>query len=226
MFRRLLTAVGVLAVLSLISQVVTYYVEDFPLRDAVAPLFNVNAEQNFPALFSTVMLLFAAFLSGAIAHARRRLDQPDRGYWVTFAVMLLLLAVDEFSSIHERATPGLRELLDLEGGSQWSVWVLVVIPVLALLILFLLPFFRRLPPPTGRRLLLAGLLFLGGAIGIELLGDLYGASFGRSSLAFELIGTVEETLEMLGLAVLVYALLAYIPAGLQGTAWRLRVADG
>ncbi|MGH2674490.1 MAG: hypothetical protein ACRDH1_03625 [Actinomycetota bacterium] len=224
--RRLLVAIEVLAILSVVSQVLTYAVSDFPLRDAIGPLFNVNAEQNLPALFSSMMFLVAALLAGAVAHARRRLDRPDRGYWVTSTVLFVVLAVDEFGSLHEKAAPGLRDLLDIGGGPQWSVWVLVAVPALALLLLFFLPFLRRLPRGIRRGFVLAALLFLGGAIVVELLGDWYAAGFGRSTLGFELIGTVEETLEMGGLAVLVYALLVYVPLGLSGTGWRLRVGGG
>ena len=44
-------------------------------------------------------------------------------------------------------------------------------------------------------------------------------------MAYVFLTTVEETLELLGVTLLVYTLLSYIPLGLPGARWRLRVAE-
>jgi hypothetical protein len=44
-------------------------------------------------------------------------------------------------------------------------------------------------------------------------------------MSYVFLTTVEETLELLGASVLVYSLLAYVPLGLPGTRWGLRVAE-
>jgi len=101
-----------------------------------------------------------------------------------------------------------------------------VIPGAALVALFgiaLLRFFRHLPRPTRRRLLAAGILFLSGAIGLELVGGAYSAVHAELNMSYVLIATAEETLEMVGAAVLLYGLLAYIPAILPDTGYRVRV---
>lgn len=59
---------------------------------------------------------------------------------------------------------------------------------------------------------------------MELVGASYSADHGQLDFTYVLITTVEETLEMLGSAVLVYALLAYVPIGLPDVVLRLRVA--
>jgi hypothetical protein len=68
-------------------------------------------------------------------------------------------------------------------------------------------------------------------IGIKITGDIlfdeqasYSAVHGQLDFTYVLIATVEETIEMLGSAVLVYALLAYVPIGFPDAVWRLRVA--
>jgi hypothetical protein len=224
--RRLLLVTGLLVVLSSAGQVIVYLLPDFPGRDPLANLFYVDAEQNLPTLFSSVMLLVSALLSGAIAHAHRRANQPEVRHWIGLAIVFVFLAIDEFGSLHERTISTLQALLDIEGGILLFTWVVIGVPAVVLFGLVLLPFLRRLPRATRRRLLVAGLLFVGGAIGLELPGGWYATSYGFSSIGYVLLVTVEETLEMLGLSTLVYALLAYIPLGLPGTAWRLRVSDG
>ena len=66
-------------------------------------------------------------------------------------------------------------------------------------------------------------MFLSGAIGLELVGGAYVAAHGAINMSYVLIATVEETLEMVGAAVLLYGLLAYIPVILPDPGWRLRV---
>lgn len=58
---------------------------------------------------------------------------------------------------------------------------------------------------------------------MELVGASYNAVHGQLDFTYALIVTVEENLEMLGIAVLVYALLAYVPVGLPDVLLRLRV---
>lgn len=58
---------------------------------------------------------------------------------------------------------------------------------------------------------------------MELVGASYSAVHGQLDFTWVLITTVEESLEMLGIAVLVYALLAYVPVGFPDVVWRLRV---
>ena len=75
-----------------------------------------------------------------------------------------------------------------------------------------LRFFLRLPRPTQRRFLLAAALYLGGAIGFEMIGGAYVAgqtAFQRTS-AYILIFTVEELLEMAGLIMFLNALMRHL----------------
>ena len=70
---------------------------------------------------------------------------------------------------------------------------------------------------------MAGVLFLSGAIGLELIGGSYFAAHGELNMSYVLIVTVEETLEMVGAAVLLYGLLAYIPVVSPDAVYRVRV---
>jgi len=61
-----------------------------------------------------------------------------------------------------------------------------------------------------RRLLAtAALVYVGGVLGMELVGSWYTSQYGWS-LAYGFIASLEELLEMLGVVVLVYALLNYM----------------
>jgi hypothetical protein len=223
--RVLLVIIVMLVALSTAGQVMIYYLPDFPLRDPIASLFYVDSEQSLPTLYSSVMLLLSALLFGSIAHAHRRRGRPYVRHLASLSVVFALLALDESASLHEQTVGPFRALLDIEGGFLWYAWVVPAAAAVALFVAVFTPFLRHLPRPTRLGLLAAGALFVGGAIGVELLGGSYASGHGQGDMTFVLIATAEETLEMLGIAVLFYTLLAYIPIGLPDAAWRIRVSS-
>ncbi len=57
--------------------------------------------------------------------------------------------------------------------------------------------------------LIAGATYLGGVLGMELVGSSYIFNYGPS-LSYGIVATIEEVLEMLGIIVFIYALLDYL----------------
>ena len=221
--RVLLIVTAVLVVLSTAGQAAVYYLPDFPVRDSIASVTYVDREQSLPTLYSSLMLLVCALLSGLIAHILRRANRTYVRHWAVLSVLFALMTVDEFVSVHEQSIEPLRELLDIEGGLFWYAWVLPGTALVAGVAVVFLRFIRRLPRSTRRPMWTGGILFVSGAIGLEMVGASYIAVHGQFNMGVVLIVTVEETLEMLGAAVLLYGLLAYIPVILPDAGWRLRV---
>jgi hypothetical protein len=81
----------------------------------------------------------------------------------------------------------------------------------------------RLAPPVRRLFLLAAAVYLGGALGVEMAGAAHAFRHGTENLGYSLWTTLEEALEMAGVAVFIYALLRQVEAG--GPV-RLRVTAG
>ena len=78
--------------------------------------------------------------------------------------------------------------------------------------LFGLSFFKfwlHLPPLPRRLFLAAALLFVGGALGIEMLNGAYVSRWGET-WGYLALQHLEEFLEMWGIAILLYGLLSYI----------------
>ena len=65
------------------------------------------------------------------------------------------------------------------GGPLFYSWVIPGAALVALLGIALLRFLRSLPRTTRRRLWAAGVLFLSGAIGLEMVGGAYAAVHGE-----------------------------------------------
>jgi hypothetical protein len=72
-----------------------------------------------------------------------------------------------------------------------------------------LPFMRALPRVTRNRLLLAAVIYIGGAVGMELPLGWWTERHGTDGLGYALIDWVEETLEMIGAAIALLSLLAH-----------------
>lgn len=107
-------------------------------------------------------------------------------------------------------------------GIFYYAWV---IPGAIALIIFLIAFAKfinYLPVKTRKLFLIAGSCYVGD-VGIELIGGYYADLYTPHNMGYALITTIEETLEMLGIAVFIYALLSYISLNLKGVDLRVYV---
>ena len=222
--RVLATAIVVLVTLSVVGQAVVYLLPDFPLRDALASLFYVAQEASVPTLYSVIQLLVAALLLAAIALGHRRAENARRRPWWLLAGVVAFMAVDEATLIHERFIGPTRALLGIDSGPLLFAWVVPAAIASAIFAVATRRFIGSLPRHTRRLMITAFALFVGGALGVELFGSAYASTHGREVFGYTLIVAVEEALEMVGVATLIYALLAYISVALPAAQWSARVA--
>jgi hypothetical protein len=176
----------------------------------LVPLFNLDSEQNIPTFFASSLLLIAAILLTIITRLKKKQKAPHVPSWAFLSVGFFYMAADEASSIHELLTKPMRALL---GGGNLGIfhfaWVVPGITLVCLLALVFLRFFLHLPPKTRLAFLAAAALYIGGAIGFELIGGRHVELVGRDYL-YTLLTTTEESLEMTGAIVLIWALLDYL----------------
>jgi len=176
----------------------------------LSPLFDVHREGNIPTFFSVFMALFGAILFAIIALDAKHRASVDSRYWFVLATGFVFLAYDEAFQVHEKMITPMRALIGNEGlGYLHYSWVVPAIAAVVVAALFFFKFLFRMPCATRRRLLSAGALFLGGCIGMELIGGKYFAAHG-DTLGYHLLVMIEEGLEMAGLATLIHALVSHI----------------
>ena len=154
-------------------------------------------------------LLICAALLFVIAQARRVRGRPDWRPWLGLAVLFVLLSLDEMASLHEMASGTLRRLFHLEGAFYFA-WVLPAGVGLILLGLLYVRFLWRLPSRTRSLFLAAALLYVGGALGMELVGGALVTQYGFHDIRYFWAATVEEFCEMMGVVVFIFALLDYL----------------
>jgi hypothetical protein len=208
---RVLGAVAFLLVLASIVGQLAKYLLGFDRVYGLVHLFYVNDEQNIPTVFSVLLLFCAALLLTVITVLKKTEKDPDVTRWAILAFGFLCMAVDEASSIHEKLITPVRGLLgDGPFGIFYFAWVIPGIAVVCVLTLFFLRFLWRLPAKTRFTSVIGATLFIGGVIGIELAGGRYAELHSEENLTYSMITALEESLEMAGLIVFIYALLKYI----------------
>lgn len=207
---RILGVLAVLLVLASIGGQFSKHVIGHGSLKGLVPLFYVNEERNIPTYFSVLLLLGAALLLGFITALNARRGEPHGSKWAVLAFGFVFLAYDEGFKVHEKLHPPMRELLgDSDLGIFYFSWVIPGIVIVLLLALYFLSFLRHLPATTRFQFLAAGALYVGGAIGVELLAGRHAELHGQQSFAYSMIVTVEESLEKAGLIVFIWALLKY-----------------
>jgi hypothetical protein len=213
-----------LCIVSLAGQFSIYFLPDFPCREIFAGMFNIDFEQNIPAIYSGGALLFCSILLFIIAHAKKVANEPRQMQWRALSILFLYLSGDEFMSLHEKFIDPVHNTLKTSGFFHFA-WV---IPGGIFVVICLLAFFRfivALPPKTRRLFIIAGTVFVSGALGMEMIDGYYASLYGVKNYIYVVLITVEEFLEMLGIAVFIYALLSYISTHMKGFALSINIIN-
>ncbi|CAN5130143.1 hypothetical protein BH10PSE9_BH10PSE9_10050 [soil metagenome] len=166
---------------------------------------DLNDELTLPAWYSSALLLAAAFLLAVHAAAARNRGSPSRSWW-SLSAIFAYLSLDEASLIHER---GMDLLPNTFTGFFKLSWVIIAAPILVVVGLAYIPFLRRLPPRYAWRFILAGVVYVGGALGMEMVGGYLSSTRGMGKATYLAI-TIEEGMEMAGACLFISALMSLL----------------
>lgn len=174
--------------------------------------FNLDGENNIPSWYASTTLLFCAGLLGLIGYVRHKEQAQRSRQWLGLAAIFLYLSMDEAASLHEMVNPLARAFLDRVGVSigylhySWVVFGIVVVPIIGL---SYVRFLQALPIATSIQFGLAGVVYVGGAVGIEMFGGNVVSQGGLDTMSYAILVAVEEGLEMFGIVLFTYAVLSY-----------------
>lgn len=207
-----------LALLSITGQWLqfTFNLQDRVRISQLTSFLDLNEEKNLPTFFASIILLIAAALLLFITYQEVQRHTDKKYYkfsWGLLAGVFFYLSIDEYASIHERLTPEMHRLGTFTGW-LYHAWVIPAFTGVVILGLFFLKFIMSLPYKTRNQFIFAAILYIGGSLGMELLGSQYIYYQGKD-LNYALLTTIEETLEMFGVAYFIYALLCYIQKYVQ-----------
>ncbi|MGH8019998.1 MAG: hypothetical protein ACREIA_17310 [Opitutaceae bacterium] len=175
------------------------------------PLFHLDAEWTIPAFFSTMMLVAASALAAALACFARANGSRWRMRWAILSGGFFYMAVDESISLHETIGDPIHALLPLKGTIFEYAWVVAAIPLVIVLAVYFLPMLWNMPKADRNRLILAGVVYLGGAIGAETLSGSTDVYIGNDTILYQLTVILEEGMEMAGLGLLIRTLILMLP---------------
>ena len=219
---RALGVTALLLVLASITGQLTKYVFGHDFVYGLVRLFYVDNENNIPSYFSASLLLLAALLLALITALKKAAHAAYGFQWALLSFTFLYMAIDEAASIHELLIEPMEGLLGPQAsGIFFFAWVIPGIAVAMVFGLSYLKFLLHLPAKTRWRVIIAATLYLGGAIGMELIGGRYADLHGMENLAYSMTATVEESLEMAGVIVFIHTLLNYIADNYQEIRLRL-----
>ncbi|MDH3692687.1 MAG: peptidase M48 Ste24p, partial [Gammaproteobacteria bacterium] len=199
-----------------------FYLGDGELFGLV-DFFDFDHEGNVPTLYSAVSIVFCSTLLALITHANwRRLD-GKRFYWLGLTILFLFLAIDEGTAIHEEVGTFLSRYMDGR-GLLYFLWVVPYGIATVILGLAYLRFVWGLPRDTRTRFVMAGVIFVTGALGLDMLGAREADLNGYATVTYSLLYSLEEMLEMLGIVLFIYALLSHLAQEIGYLSVRLELA--
>jgi hypothetical protein len=179
--------------------------------DRVAGYVSVDGKANLPTWFGASLLLMAAALLAVIAYTPIK-AKPPRRYWLVISAIFVLLSIDKATRVHK----GIGEAFYRAGGTEGAfraAWTLpygiIGLLLLAAFIPFLLSFLRSFPSRTRNLFLVAGVLYVLSAAGMDALGGELIDSYPPEGWLISL-GHIEEGLEMTAVSLFLFGLLDYL----------------
>lgn len=196
--KKLIVGLSLVAVvLLLVHGVLTVYhyqvaeIEWIPWRQ----LFDVDEENNLPTWFSGGLASITALWLWVQAQSSRTEADRWAPHWRLLAFGFLLISLDEIAGIHE----SINTVISITWAIPFGILALVIG-------LSYFSFLWALPTHTRNTFVLGGMLFVGGAIGIEMIG----APMVEDAMPYNLLTIVEEGMEMFGVIVFLAGLLRFM----------------
>jgi hypothetical protein len=170
--------------------------------------FDFDWERNLPTFYSALALLTSSILLYIIAvfHSKKRIEHIQ---WLGLSLIFSFLSLDEMTVIHEQLWAPTQKLFKTSGLLYYA-WYIPYGIILLILVVVYAKFIFRLPKNVMYLFILAGFVFVFGAIGIEAVTGWQDELHGQDNLLFYILCTIEELFEMIGVAIFIYGLLTYI----------------
>jgi hypothetical protein len=191
----------------------------------ITVLFDLGKENSIPTAFSIINLLISSVLLYFVYCVSKYRGDRVAFYWFALCILFVLLTIDEAASIHERAGALDRFtgiVLPLPSEHRWVLYGGIFAGAV---FLFFLPFLLSIPRTTAWLLVLSGAIFIGGALGFEILGSwmLQSEFASREDLIYDIRRVGEEGLEMYAIALFNCTLFGYLVPATIG--WRFSAAS-
>lgn len=172
------------------------------------PLFNLELEKNIPTVFSSFLALTCSAVLFITVKLERNNTQFKR-YWAGLCFIFLFIAVDEIVGFHEMTMSISRDFFNASGLLYYA-WTIPAGIIVIIIGAIYLKFLFLLNNPVRILFIISGLIYVSGAIGVELFEGAINELGGYMSLNYLILVTIEEAMEMLGLCIFLYGILKFL----------------
>ena len=173
-------------------------------------LWRLNGERTISAWLSSMLMAGTGLAMLLVAEAEWRRALRTWPFWSALGVVFLAMSADELLALHEQFT-ALQEQAGWLGGFGGFPWVAGGIAFVAVVATVSIPFLMKLPRRTAIRLLVAGAVFVGGALGVEMISAYIYENISTGTL-YDFTALAEETLEFAGVWLGLRAVLEHLRA--------------
>ncbi|MCS5619830.1 MAG: hypothetical protein NZ808_08210 [Myxococcota bacterium] len=208
---------GLVIVLSFMGFLVPLAHDRWPLETFDMPLglVSLSDEQNLPTWFSSHLILLSASILALISFSESGHGAEYRRHWRGLAFVFAYLSLDEAIELHE----GLNLIADTSGFLYFG-WVVPFGILVLILAVTYIDFLRHLPEKTRNQFVIAGAIFVGGALGVEMILGYWTDLHGEENLTYGMIDWVEESLEMCGMSLFAWSAGSFLLAPAEGVVLR------
>ncbi len=224
---RTITLISCAIIVLSIGTKISTFVFDHGFLYGILPKFDMDKETNIPSIFAVLLLSAAAllfYILSLVPDQVPTLKQEQHKKYRFLSFLFLYLAFDEGSALHELLINPLRDRFQLTGIFRFS-WIIVGAILVGLLTLYFYKFIFSRPAYMKKGFILAAVLYIGGALGVEMIGGYYSSVYGELNLTYGLITTIEETGEFIGMVVLINTLLKGIQYGVTNSTLSINLQD-
>jgi len=166
--------------------------------------FNPDQEGNIFTWYNTALLLANGLLLLLAARLWRPTDGRISRAMTLLGGLFILLSLDEMVSIHERLG---RDVSRIAIGEEIVyAWIFPGAVFVLVVAVYVLSAFRRLPRPVLGQMIVAGAIFVAGAIGVEAIGWATIVKNDGWTYGYVLLTWLEESFEITGLTVFFLAM--------------------
>jgi hypothetical protein len=189
------------------------------------PLFDLGADISIPSWYASATLLLCSILLAIIFHVKRRDKDQFSLHWGVLSLIFLYLSVDEAARIHETIGDTLRlKFTGTTHGLVHFTWVIYGAAFVLVVGASYIKFLAHLPVKVRRLFIFAGFIYVGGALGMDMVNGRYADLYGSQNFTYEMMTVAEECLEMTGIVIFIYALMSYMVS--QVRAVTVRIDEG
>lgn len=168
---------------------------------------DVDEERSLYTWASSMLMGIIALMNLLVAAEKKGESRAAFLQWFILSLAFFAVSCDEMLALHEKIGNLFpREMLT---GALRFAWVLPAGVVCLIGLVLYIPFIRSFPGRARVYLIASAVVFLSGAIGMEMIGGMIEEANGVHNLTYRFASTVEETMEGFGLILYLHAVLLY-----------------